>query len=165
MRNTVRIIGVSLVSMAGFLLISGIAWAQATKESVSGSAPNYYVTDPGKIWLDDEGIRHFRNRRTRVRWEGDIDGWQFRIDDLNVNTLTREADFHGSFTFAGYVREDLVTAKGRSSTQCTGDPSICEEHTNWFLDDGRMIKVTEVYALDSDDTEGYEGTILDPPGR
>ena len=167
MRDIVRIIGVGLASMAGLLLVSGVAWAQASKEMVSGRVINFRVIDNGKMWLDDDEVRHFRNRKTRYMMIDDIEGVMLRFAALNINRLTRELDGHGSFTFVGMVGEnpDLVGATGRFATLCTGTPSLCEEHQIWHLDDGRKINLTERFPLDSNDFDVYEGTVLDPPGH
>jgi hypothetical protein len=167
MKNIVRIIGVSLAAMAGILLVSGVAWAQASKEMVSGRVINFRVIDNGKMWLDDDEVRHFRNRKTRLQMIDDIWGVMHRFAALNINRLTREADGHGSFTFVGSVGEnqDLVRATGRFTFLCTGTPSLCEEHQNWHLDDGRKVNLTERFPLDSNDFDVYEGTVLDPPGH
>ena len=166
MRNTVRIIGVSLASMAGILLVSGTAWAQATETPVSGEVDNYVVTDPGELWVDEDGIRHRRDRRSREQYLGDISGQQFKIFRLNFNQETGELDSHGSFTFVGFVGEDRVKAKGRFMLLCTGgDPSFCEATEIWHLEDGRKISLLRTYILFAGGPVVYEGILLDPPGR
>ena len=166
MRNIFRIIGVSLAPMAGILLLSGTASAQATETPVSGEVGNFVVIEPGELWVDEDGVRHRRNRRTREQYFGDIRGRQFKISRLNINRETGELDSHGSFTFVGFVGEDRVKAKGRFMVLCTGgDPSFCEEAEIWHLEDGRKINLTETYILFSADPGPYEGTLLDPPGH
>lgn len=163
MRNIVRIIGVSTALLAGTLLIGGVAWAQATKTPVSGTVESFVVTVPGETRLDDEGVEHVRNERARLRFAGDIVGQMFRIASYNVDTLTREADFHGSFRFRGYVLGgQAVTATGRFATLCSGEPSVCEENSIWQLRDGRKIRLTEVFLLDAAGPDEYEGTVHDP---
>jgi hypothetical protein len=172
MRNKVRIIGMSLASMAGILLVSGVAWAQATKMPVSGGVRNFVITDPGKIWVDEEGVKHIRNERRRERYTGDIQGRQFAIESLNIDIdpVTGEPlalDYHASFTFVGFVLGDRVTATGRLMGLCSGglaEPNNCEEIEIWHLDDGRKINLTEVWSLSGGDSV-YEGILLDPPGR
>jgi hypothetical protein len=171
MRNKIRIIGASLASMAGILLVSGVAWAQANKTTLSGEVDNFFIMDPGKIWDDEEGVQHIRNERHRERYTGDIRGRQFKIQSLNIDvdpvTGELEVDYHASFTFVGYVGPDLVTATGRVMGLCSGDsgePNNCEEIEIWHLDDGRKINLTEVYSW-SGGPSVYEGILLDPPGR
>ena len=77
-----------------------------------------------------------------------------------------ELDYHGSFTFVGFVGGDRVTATGRFMGQCSDcwEPNNCEEIEIWHLDDGRKINLTEVWSCPSP-TSVYEGILLDPPGR
>ena len=90
MKNIIRIIGVGLASVAGILLVSGVAWAQATKEPVSGQVVRWRVIgpDPGKIWIDDDGVQHRRNSWVRVRYEGDIEGFIVGILSTNYDPST-----------------------------------------------------------------------------
>jgi hypothetical protein len=90
----------------------------------------------------------------------------FSIESFNVDTITRQADFHGSFTFSGSALEgELISGTGRFATLCSGEPSMCEENQIWNLEDGRRIHATYTFPLDDDDPETWEGTLLDPPGR
>ena len=112
MSNKIRIIGVSLASMAGILLVSGVASAQAIKTPLSGTGEAFNVTQPPeKNWVDDDGVRHVRNRRAFLRMAGDITGRMFRIESFNIDIITREADFQGSFSFVG-VAESFQKANG-----------------------------------------------------
>jgi hypothetical protein len=160
-----------LASMAGILLVSGVASAQANKMPVSGEVDNFVIMDPGEIWEDEEGVLHIRNERRRERYTGDIRGQQFKIESANIYidpvTGELEVDYHASFAFVGYVGPDLVTATGRVMGQCSGkigEPNNCEEIEIWHLDDGRKINLTEVYSW-SGGPSVYEGILLDPPGR
>ena len=101
MRNIVRIIGVSLAAMAGILLVSGGAWAQANKTPVSGNVLRSWVTDPGEVWLDEEGIYQERNVKRRGRLVGDIDGRIFAVLNAKVDPNTGEQVVHGFFSFVG----------------------------------------------------------------
>ena len=171
MTNTVRIIGASLVAMAWMLLVSGVASAQASHEPVSGEVDNFVILDPGEIWEDEEGVVHIRNERMRERYTGNIRGRQFKIQSFNaerdpVTGQWRELDYHGSFTFVGFVGEDRANATGRLRGQCSDcqEPNNCEEVEIWHLDDGRKINLTEVWSC-PDVSDVYEGVLLDPPGR
>ena len=171
MSNSIRIIGARLTLLAGLLLVSGVAWAQANQTPVSGTVGNFVITDPGKEWVDEEGVYHWRNGRERERYYGDIRGRQLKITSGNgdefIDPVTGEffADWHGSFTFVGYVGPDRLTAKGRIVAQCTG--RSCEETDIWHLEDGRKIHLTEVWSVGSSPPPCcvYEGILLDPPGH
>jgi hypothetical protein len=163
MRNKFRIIGVSLAAMAGLLLVSGVAWANPNKEPVSGEVVSYLLTDPGEIWVDDDGVWHRRNQWARARWEGDIEGRMVVVVSSNIDPSTEDGDQHGSFIFNGYVGEDWVSATGRFSGVRSGPPITWEVDHVWHLDDGRLIKTT---GLTTGGFPGdYVGEILDPPGR
>jgi hypothetical protein len=175
MRNIFRIIGVSLASMAGLLLVSGVAWAQATKTPVSGTA-EFLSSRGGERWWDEEGVLHERNSTDRSRYSedtegGGIDGIQLAIASMNLGDIdfdqkTGEGDQYGSFTFVGYVLGDLVTARGRYSGVCGGQPSMCEIEFVWHLDDGRLMKTTEVGPLFGPAADWvYVGMVLDRPGH
>ena len=166
MRNKFRIIGVSLAAMAGLLLVSGVAWANPNKELVSGQVVSFRVTEPGKFWIDDDGVRHRRNQLVRARIEGDIDGHFFAVENTNWDPSTGDGDNHGSFVFIGYVGEglDLVTATGRHAGVASGLPTTWEVDLVWHLDDGRLIKTTEVAPPEGLPWD-YVGEILDPPGH
>jgi hypothetical protein len=171
MRDTIRVIEMSLASMAGFLLVSGAAWAQATETPVSGEVRNTVLTDPGKVWVDEEGVLHIRNESRRERYSGDIRGQQFKVESYNIDLdpvtgdETGDLDYHGSFTFVGFVGPDRVTARGRITGLCRAEePNNCEEIEIWHLDDGRKINLTEVYSWYGGPSV-YEGILLGPPGR
>jgi hypothetical protein len=175
MRNIVRIIGVSLVLMAGGLLVSSVTWAQATKTPVSGTV-QFLSSRGGESWTDEEGVFHERNTNDRSRYSedtegGGIDGIQLAIGSLNLgdidfNQKTGEGDQHGSFTFVGYVLGELVEARGRYSGVCGGQPSVCELEFVWHLNDGRLMKTTEVGPLFGPAADwDYVGMLLDSPGH
>ena len=107
MRNTFRIIGVSLAAMAGLLLVSAVARANPNKEPVSGQVVFWRVTELGEFWIDDDGVRHRRNAWVSARYVGDtlwdIDGRLLALDNSNYDPSTGDGDRHGSFTFIGYV--------------------------------------------------------------
>ncbi len=75
MNNIVRMLGVSLASMVGILLISGVAWAQATETPIAGrwiSCQN--LEEPEKLWVDEDGIEHGRNSLYSCRHFGSLKG-------------------------------------------------------------------------------------------
>jgi len=166
MRKKFRIIGVSLASMAGLLLVSGVAWANPNKEPVWGEVVAFSAGESGKFWIDDDGVRHHRNRLVTIRIEGGIEGRLLVVENTNWDPSTGDGDNHGSFVFIGYVGEglDLVTATGRHAGVASGLPTTWEVDLVWHLDDGRLIKTTEVAPPEGLPWD-YVGEILDPPGR
>ena len=164
MRKKFRIIGVSLASMAGLLLVSGVAWANPNKEPVSGEVVSWRMTEPGKSWTDDDGVWHHHNRLVTMRMVGDIDGRFFAVESYNHDPSTGDGDNHGSFVFRGYVGEDWVWATGRFAGVASGLPTTWEVDAVWHLDDGRLMKTTNV-APPGGPPWDYVGEILDPPGH
>jgi hypothetical protein len=163
-RNQALTAARSLLLLTAILLVSGGAWAQAIKTPVTGTAGiAFTVIDPGEIWDDEDGVRHFRHRRTRQRHRGDIDGRRFNVAALNIDIANGVADFHGSFTFTGLVLGDAVGAIGRFAVICI--EWMCDESSIWFLSDGRKINMTERYPLGVVEPIPYEGVLLDAPGR
>jgi hypothetical protein len=163
MRNKFRIIGVSLAAMAGLLLVSGVAWANPNKEPVWGQVVSFRVTETGEFWIDDDGVRHWRNHWIRKRYTGDIAGVFLGVFGVNWVPSTGDGDFHGAFYFNGYVGEDWVSATGRAEGVASGPPFTVD--FVWHLDDGRLIKMTEVQPGNLATPWDYVGEILDPPGH
>ncbi len=164
MRNTVRRIGAGLALMAGLLLVSGVAWANPNKEPVAGWETMHRVIEDGKFWIDDDGVRHRRDQWVRSRWAGDIRGRSIAVLRSNYDPSTGDGDLDGSLAFTGYVGEDWVSATGRAAGVRSGLPGAWEVDWVWHLDDGRLIKTTEVIPP-GELPWAYVGEILDPPGR
>jgi hypothetical protein len=163
MRNKFRIIGVSLAAMAGLLLVSGVAWANPNKEPVAGWEVVHRVIEDGKFWIDDDGIRHTRDQWVRSRWAGDIQGMSIGVLRSNYDPSTGDGDLTASLAFTGFVREEWVSATGRAAGVRSGSTSTWEVDWVWHLDDGRLIKMTEVAS--GAPPWAYVGEILDPPGH
>jgi hypothetical protein len=165
MRNTVQIIGVSLASIAGILLVTGVASAQAGKTPVSGYLLSGQLTDPGEYWWDEEGIFQERNVKRRLRYSGDIDGLRFAVLNAKVDPVTGEQVINGFFSFVGEVLGDLITATGRIKTRCSPIEGvlICESDVVWHLSDGGVMKTSRIWEPPSFPHE-YVGVINDNPG-
>jgi hypothetical protein len=82
----------------------------------------------------------------------------------NKDPSTGDGDLHGSFVFNGYVGEDWVSATGRLAGVRSGVVDAWEVDFVWHLDDGRLIKTTEVKPPGGPPWD-YVGEILDPPGH
>jgi hypothetical protein len=164
MKNIFRIIGVSLASMAGVLLVGGVAWAQATQTPVWGQVVSSRVTDPGEHWVDDDG-GHWRNIRRTVRFTGEITGRMFLVNNANQVLPDGETQTHGVFSFVGEVPGGLVTARGTQKSKCTQIVGgvFCETRRVWRLSDRGLIKTTSSVVIGNLPFD-YEGTIYDNPG-
>ena len=166
MKNIIRIIGASLAAMAGILLVSGVAWAQATQEPVWGQVVSTELTDSGEQWEDDDGF-HLRNRKRTHQFTGHIAGELFSVMSLNEDPDTFDVRMHGFFSFVGEVPGGLVTATGTEKGKCDRLPDmrlLCEHRRVWHLSDGGVIKTTESTELGTFPFD-YVGIIYDNPGR
>jgi len=104
MRNTVRIIGMSLASMAGILLVPGIASAQALKTPIEGSWANCFDRgEPDREWVDEDGIIHVRGQRYRCRHDGDIVGRENGVFDFDSDPDAGTRFEHGTSSFGGQI--------------------------------------------------------------
>jgi hypothetical protein len=163
MKKRTLTIAAGLALMAGLLLVSGGAWANPNKEPVSGWEVTHRVIEDGKFWIDDDGVWHRRNQWVRSRWAGDIRGRSIAVLRSNYDPSTGDGDLTASLAFTGYVRGELVSATGRAAGVRSGLPGAWEVDWVWHLDDGRLIKMTEVAS--GAPPWAYVGEILDPPGR
>jgi hypothetical protein len=173
MKNIFRIIGVSLASMAGILLVSGVAWAQALKTPIEGRWENCrYLGEPEREWVDSDGISHVRGQSGECSHVGDIRGripargerfvanWD---DDIAGETWFE----HGTTSFTGRILGEWAPATGHYTLDCTGpfQMQTCILELVWHLEDGRLLKTTTNWVEgDGDPTHPYTGILLDPPG-
>jgi hypothetical protein len=172
MRNIVRIIGVSLASMAGLLLVAGIASAQALKTPIEGSWGNCrLIGDPVREWVDEDGIHHGRGQSGRCDHVGDVQGRFSRGERFVANwnnDVAGETYFeHGTTSFTGRILGEFVSAAGHYTLDCTGpfQMQTCIQELVWHLEDGRLLKFTATWVEgDGDPTFPYTGFLLDPPG-
>ncbi len=174
MRNIIRIIGASLASMAGILLVSGVAPAQALKTPIEGHSENCrYLREPDREWVDEDGISHVRGQRGRCNYFGDVQGhfpsggerfvanWD---DDIAGETWFE----HGTNSFTGRILGEVAEAAGHYTLDCIGPfrMQTCILELVWHLEDGRLLKATANWVEgDGDPTFPYTGFVLDPPGR
>jgi hypothetical protein len=174
MTDKIRIIGVGLAAMAGILLVSGVAWAQALKTPVEGFAENCrYLGEPERDWVDEDGIRHVRGQRGACDWVGDVQGsypnrgerWVANWDDDVAGETWFE---HGTASFYGKILFGrAVSATGHYTLDCTGpfQMQTCIAEHVLHVEDGRLLKTTTTWVEgDGDPTIPYTGFLLDPPG-
>ncbi len=172
MRNIVRIIGMSLASMAGILLVAGIASAQALKTPIEGHWESCrYLGQPERQWVDEDGIHHVRGWRGVCNHVGDVMGSFPRGERFVANwddDIAGETWFeHGTTSFTGRILGEFVSAAGHYTLDCTGpfQMQTCILELVWHLEDGRLLKTTTNWVEgDGDPTFPYTGFLLDPPG-
>jgi len=165
MRNIVRIIGVSLVLMAGILLVSGVAWAQAEEKPIEWWNTGYQLLEEAeRFWVDEDGIEHGRNEMGRNPRRGGMRGvevgfasWDW---DPGVGYFER-----GYFAYTGKVLGgEPTTGVGHYTLECNMIEAVwtCTSDDLVHLDDGRLVKTSAAWV--SGGTIIYSGIVLDPPG-
>jgi hypothetical protein len=165
MKNIVRIIGVSLASMAGILLVSGVAWAQAEEKAIAYLIGNCWILEePEREWVDEDGIRHTRDvryscdRRRRIAGK-EIGWWSEDIDSTGGHRFIR-----GYYSFTGTVLGESATGVGRVTEECDRIEGvwICTGHDVMHLQGGGLVKASA--AWQGAENPLWSGTLLDPPG-
>jgi hypothetical protein len=174
MRNKIRMIGVSLASMAGILLVSGVASAQALKTPIEGRWGDCRnLGEPEREWVDEDGITHIRGQKGRCDWFGDLQGRFPSGGERFVSNI--DWDFadgpyfdHETTSFSGRFLGKAIEATGHYTFECIGpfQMQTCILEAVWHLEDGRLVKTTTNWVEgDGDTTMPYTGFVLDPPGR
>jgi hypothetical protein len=115
MRNTVRSIGMSLASMAGILLVSGVAWAQAEETPIAvrliGCHP---IEDPERReWVDEDGIVHVRDHLFSCSSGRDMVGEIIAWANWDHDPAAGHHSEHGYYSFAGSILGEPATGVGR----------------------------------------------------
>jgi hypothetical protein len=88
------------------LLVAGVTGAALTKTWVEGYITEVEVIDPGKEWMDDQGVMHGRSQHTEETLEGDLDGtlyvWGNYELDLNFDSPSfGDGRMWGTLMFVG----------------------------------------------------------------
>ena len=167
MKKRTLTIAVGLTLMAGLLLITGTASAQAIKTPIEGNwlAPAR-LWPPEREWVDEDGILHVRNQKFRSRHGGgDIEGREIGWESRDVDLAAGLMSGHGYNYFIGTVLGDPAEAVGRYSWECTRIEGawICTSTHTWHVNDGSLIKFSGtveagVYP------QPYSGIHVDTPG-
>jgi hypothetical protein len=168
MRNTVRIIGASLVSMAGLLLVPAIASAQALKTPIEGrwSFCNF-LGEPEREWVDEDGLRHIRGQRGFCSHAGNVRGREDFVIGSDRESNGNVIFARGKNSFSGRILGEFVRATGHFTEECTrpeGGGFTCIVEVVWHLEDGRLLKFTVIELVTDPFPVLYTGYLLDPPG-
>ncbi|MBW2541494.1 MAG: hypothetical protein JRF15_05320 [Deltaproteobacteria bacterium] len=168
MRNTVRSIGVSLASMAGILLVSGTAWAQATETPITAQFVNAsceLLEEPERDWVDEDGVRHYRNELGSCAWRRGLNGREIDWDNANVDLVNGYIEQWGYGTFTGRVLDGPETwGLVRYTLEAHRIEGVWH-HTSdtiMHLEDGSLITMSAEWK--SGERIIYSGVLLDPPG-
>ncbi len=162
-RKTNILAGMTLT--AAVLMVTAIAWAQATEVEVCGGQMTVGVIDPGKSWVDDEGITHVRGVILEVAFSGDLEGFviqhlNYNIDPFGDGDLYGSAEFEG--TLEGVGAGELA---GRFAGDITGGVFSADSVGHGTLADNQAhSRVTTTGVLGSG-VATYTGRILFPQGQ
>ncbi|MCH8274092.1 MAG: hypothetical protein IH851_04820 [Armatimonadetes bacterium] len=90
----------SITLAAAMLLVTATASFQATTVPVAGDQFTLAVLDPGRSWVDEEGITHVRGLILEVAFIGDLVGTVIQHLNYNIDPFG-DGDLHGSAEFDG----------------------------------------------------------------
>jgi hypothetical protein len=119
MRNIVRKIGAGLASMAGVLMVSGVAWAQAEETPIQGEWRSCQsLEEPEREWVDEDGIEHRRDALYSCMHRGSLrgleKGWANQERDPGVWVSER-----GYYAYTGFVLGETNPGVGRYTLECS----------------------------------------------
>lgn len=157
--------------MATVLIVTGVAWAKATKTAVTGTI---YVIPSGlspvREWTEDDGIWHVRGEVANYIHEGDIEGTGVGVVNLNLDFATGNGDE------SGYS----ISVMNWDELSGTFDGSFKVIYTGWVgvgygvyhgTGDFAGTKLIEDFVIDFTVTPDlpyivtFDGIILDPHGE
>ncbi len=163
MRNTIRSVGMSLASMAGILLVSGVAWAQAEKTPIAWRNIGYQMLEEAeRFWVDEDGIEHGRNEMytipRRLGMRGDEMGW------VNWDGHPASGDYfeRGHFAYTGRVLQERGDGVGHYTTECHRIDGVrtCTGEDLMHIYGGGLVKTSTTF-----ESRFWSGTLLEPAGR
>ena len=99
MKKLISIKSISILTLAllaGVVLMTGVVWAKATKDTVQGEFGYAGDLSQAKIWTDEEGVTHLRNIPYSA-WSTDgLDITMYGTCNHNRDMATGDGDFWGS---------------------------------------------------------------------
>jgi hypothetical protein len=166
MRNMFRIIGVSLASMAGLLLVSGVAWAQAEETPVTVRVMGCErLEEPERYWVDEDGIEHARDILISC-WAGrDMVGELIAWTSWDFDPAADHLFQHGYYSFTGSILGEPATGVGRFTKErnCIEGVCINTQGGVMHLAGGGLWIVSGTWESGAPRII-FRGVLLDPPG-
>jgi hypothetical protein len=165
MTDKIRIIGVGLAAMAGILLVSGVAWAQAEETPISwvvGTCED--LAEPEREWVDEDGIQHTRDGRYRCTRRRNITGeevgWYSSDNDSTGGHLFTRL----YYSFTGTILGKPATGVGRATEECNRIEGVwnCAGEDVMHLHGGGLVKTSATWG--GGVTPVWRGFLLEPPG-
>ncbi len=167
MKKATLTLGAGLILLTGWLLVPGIASAQALKTPIEARFTNCSnLGEPEREWVDEDRITHVRGQRYRVFHDGDIVGREDGVFGLDFDLDGGVRFTRGKSAFFGRILGEFVSATGHWTNECTrpeGGVFTCIEEDIWHLEDGRLLKFTVIFTGQGF-PRPYTGILLDPPG-
>ena len=152
------------------MLITGIAWAKATKTPISGTQTVQSTGTPERLWVDDEGILHYRGLPGMMTFpSGDVTGAGSFVVNVNLDPATGNGDESGMATADLTWGELSGTLEGRYTGKYTAGVSHGKGVYHGISGDFLGKKIMLSYILDT--TTGlvwdvtYTAIVLDPHGE
>ena len=168
MSNTIRSIGVSLVSLVGLLMIGGVAWAQATETPITVRFVNSsceQLEEPERDWVDEDGVRHYRNELGSCNLRWDLVGSEVDWDNANVDQVNGYIEQWGYGIFTGRV---LGGEETRGLVRYTLEGNRIDGVWHFTSDEIIHLEGGSLIKMSAEWQDGerifYEGVLLDPPG-
>ncbi|MBW1844437.1 MAG: hypothetical protein JRE38_06825 [Deltaproteobacteria bacterium] len=164
MKNEIRIIGVGLAAMAGILLVSSSAWAQAEETPIQGRWLDCQnLVEPEREWVDEDGIEHRRNALYSCRHRGSLRGLEkgWASSERNPGVWVSE---RGYYSYTGTILGEQGPGVARYTLECSrveGAMTCLEEHVMHPYGGG-LVKFSGTWNPGGPRT--YTGTFLDTPG-
>jgi hypothetical protein len=166
MKKTRTKILAGMALLVGVMILAGIVWAKAVKTPVSGMYTNLSVAGPPKdVWIDDEGIQHFRRLPVSLNVEGDLEGTSTVVVNLNINWATGNGDESGWSRFEGTWNGLTGTFEGRFSQTITDFIGVGHGVSHGTGDFEGMKLMTSFTGNVLTNYREWEGIILDPHGE
>jgi hypothetical protein len=166
MRNIVRIIGVSLASMAGILLVSGVAWAQAEETPITVGVWGFrQLEEPVREWVDEDGIEHARDEYYLVRRSKDMTGLEVGFDSWDGDPASDHYFERAYYSWRGRIRGgELTTGVGRYTFECNRIEGVrfCTSEDVMQLEGGGLVKLSG--TSEDGPINFYTGFVLETPG-
>jgi hypothetical protein len=166
MKKATLTLGAGLILLTGWLLVPGIASAQALKTPIEGSWTNCAVLgEPERDWVDEDGIRHIRGWRYFCLHAGAVVGREEGVLGGDIGPGGDVVFERGSGSFSGTILGEPASATGHYTLECTRPPVrlACSEEDVWHLEDGRLLKFSATW-IGTRFPRPYTGILLDPPG-
>ncbi len=166
MSNKIRIIGVGLVAMAGILLASSLAWAQAVETPVTVRFFGFQqLEEPVREWVDEDGIEHARDEYYSTRRSGDMRGVEVGFDSWDGDLATDHYFERGYYSFKGRILGgELTSGVGRYTLECNRIEGVrfCTAEDVMQLEGGGLVKLSA--TSEDGPLNPWSGTLLETPG-